>query len=75
MQVEQNSARAVYPVSVDLELPAKNFAATEERHDLDESIGNAFAEIDRQLEAYKASLGGVAAAKNPVGVEKLGKIK
>jgi ribosome-associated translation inhibitor RaiA len=54
--LEENSARKVYCVSINLELPGKTLVAKEERHNLAETIRHAFTEIDRQLEAYKASL-------------------
>ena len=54
--LEENSARKVYRVSINLKLSGKTLVAKEERHNLVETIRRAFTEIDRQLEAYKASL-------------------
>ena len=56
--VEQNSVRALYDVSISLTLPEKTLATKEERHDLHETLRDAFAEIERQLEAHKATLRG-----------------
>jgi ribosome-associated translation inhibitor RaiA len=56
--VEENSARTLFRVSVTLEVPEKTLAAQEERHDLEETVRDAFAEIERQLEAHKATLRG-----------------
>jgi ribosome-associated translation inhibitor RaiA len=58
MMVEENSVRTLYHVSLVLELPEKTLATKEERHDLDETIRDAFAEIERQLDAHKATLRG-----------------
>jgi len=56
--VEENSVRTLYRVSITLEVPEKTLATKEERHDLDETIRDAFAEIERQLEAHKATFRG-----------------
>jgi ribosome-associated translation inhibitor RaiA len=56
--VEENSVRALYHVSITLTLPEKTLATKEERHDLRETLRDAFAEIERQLEAHKATLRG-----------------
>jgi ribosome-associated translation inhibitor RaiA len=56
--VEENSTRKLFRVSNTLELPQKTLAAQEERHHLEESVREAFAEIERQVEAHKASLRG-----------------
>jgi len=58
VMVEENAARKLYRVSITLELPKKTLAAQEERHDPDETIRDAFAEIERQVEAYKSTLRG-----------------
>jgi RNA polymerase sigma factor (sigma-70 family) len=58
VRVEENSARNLYHVSITLKLLGKTLASEEERHNLDETIQEAFAEIDRQLEMYKMSVRG-----------------
>jgi ribosome-associated translation inhibitor RaiA len=58
LMIEENSVRALYHVSITLELSEKTLAAKEERHDLNETIRDAFADIERQLEAHKATLRG-----------------
>jgi ribosome-associated translation inhibitor RaiA len=56
--IEQNPARRLYHVSLTLELPEKTLANQEERHGLHETIHEPFIEIERQLEAHKATLRG-----------------
>jgi ribosome-associated translation inhibitor RaiA len=56
LMVEENPARALYHVSITLTLPEKTLATKEERHDLHETLRDAFAEIERQVEAHKATL-------------------
>jgi len=56
--VEKNCARKLFRVSITLEVPQKTLAAQEERHDLEETVRDAFAEIERQVEAHKATLRG-----------------
>jgi ribosome-associated translation inhibitor RaiA len=56
--VEENSPRKLFRVSITLKVPQKTLAAQEERHDLEESVREAFAEIERQVEAHKATLRG-----------------
>jgi ribosome-associated translation inhibitor RaiA len=58
LMVEENPVRALYHVSITLTLPEKTLATKEERHDLHETLRDAFAEIERQLEAHKATLRG-----------------
>ena len=58
VMVEENSLRRLYRVSINLELPKKTLARRGERHDADEAVRDAFAEIERQFEAYKAALRG-----------------
>ena len=56
--VEENPTRTLYPISITLQLPGKTLATREEKHDLVDSIRDAFGEIERQLEKYKSSLRG-----------------
>ena len=56
--VEENATRTLYHASIVLEFPEKTLATKEERHDLHETLRDAFAEIERQLEAHKATLRG-----------------
>jgi ribosome-associated translation inhibitor RaiA len=58
IMVEENSVRKLYRVSISLELPKKTLASQEERHDLNETIGDGFSEIERRIETYKATLRG-----------------
>jgi ribosome-associated translation inhibitor RaiA len=56
--LEENPARKLFRVSITLEVPQKTLTAQEERHDLEETVRDAFAEIERQVEAHKATLRG-----------------
>jgi ribosome-associated translation inhibitor RaiA len=73
--IEENPIRKLYRVSMTLEVPKKTLATREERHNLAESIRDAFAEIDRRLEAYKATLSKEYAWKRHARREKLRKLK
>jgi ribosomal subunit interface protein len=75
LMMEENSVRTLYRVSLTLELPEKTLAAKEERHDLDETIRDAFAEIERQLEAHKATLRGEHLWKQRARREELRKLR
>jgi ribosome-associated translation inhibitor RaiA len=72
--IEENPIRKLYRVSMTLEVPKKTLATREERHDLAESVRDAFAEIDRQLEAHKATLSNEYAWKRAARREKLRKL-
>jgi RNA polymerase sigma factor (sigma-70 family) len=63
--VEEMAARKLYHVAITLELPGRTLATKEERHDVNDTIRDAFAEIERQLEKYKASLRGEHLWKRP----------
>lgn len=56
--IEETAVRTLYHVSLTLDLPGRILATKEERHDVKEAIRDAFAEIERQVEKYKASLRG-----------------
>ena len=73
--VEENSVRTLYQVSITMKLPEKTLAAKEERHDLKETIRDAFAEIERQLEAHKATLRGEHLWKQRARREELRKLR
>ena len=75
LMLEENSVRKLYRVSITLELPKKTLATNEERHELVAAIRDAFAEIDRQFEAHKATLRGEAAWKRRTRREQLRKAK
>ena len=69
--VEENSVRKLYPVSITLKLPGKTLATKEERHDLEASIKDAFAEIERQWKKYRSSLRREQLWKRPARREQL----
>jgi ribosome-associated translation inhibitor RaiA len=75
VMVEENAVRRLYRVSIKLELPKKTLASQEERHDADETIRDAFTEIDRQIEAYKATARGEHEWKRHARREELRKTK
>jgi ribosomal subunit interface protein len=75
VMVEENAVRKLYRVSITLELPKKTLATQEERHDVDETIRDAFAEIERQVEAHKATLRGEHEWKRRARRVALGKVK
>src|ERR1700730_4785452 len=56
--VEQVPVHKLFRVSITLDVPQKTLAAKEEAHDADAAIRAAFEEVERQLDAYKASLRG-----------------
>src|SRR5262245_11211500 len=56
LMVDRNSVRKLYTISVTLDLPGKTLPAREDQRDLQAGIRAAFAEIERQLKKYKASL-------------------
>lgn len=72
--VEHNATRKRYPVSITLEVPGKTLATKEERHDLDETLRDAFAEIERQLDRYRGKLYGEQ-WKRPARREKIRELK
>jgi ribosomal subunit interface protein len=75
LMLEENSVRKLYRVSITLEVPKKTLATNEERHELVAAIRDAFAEIDRQLEAHKATLRGESVWKRRARREQLRKLK
>ena len=56
--VEQVPARTLFSVSITLAVPQKTLSAKEEMHDAEAAIRSAFAEIERQVEPYKAEIRG-----------------
>jgi ribosomal subunit interface protein len=75
VMVEENTARKLYRVSITLELPKKTLASQQERHDMNETVRDAFTEIDRQIETYKATLRGEHEWKRRARREELRKNK
>jgi RNA polymerase sigma factor (sigma-70 family) len=81
LMIEENPVRTLYHVSLVLEISGKSaatkktLAAKEERHDLHETLRDAFAEIARQLEAYKSTLRGEHLWKQHARRDKLRQMK
>ena len=75
LMIEANPARTLFRASLTLTVPEKTISATEERHDLAETIRDAFAEIDRQAEARKAVLRAEPAWKRKARREGLRKVR
>jgi ribosome-associated translation inhibitor RaiA len=51
--VERNAVRSLYRVSITLELPGKTLAVQETRHDDEEAVREAFAEMEREIQKYR----------------------
>ena len=81
LMIEENPVRKLYHVSLTLEIPGKTpatkktLATKEERHDLTETLRNAFDEIERQFEAYKSTLLGEHLWKRRARREELRRMK
>jgi ribosome-associated translation inhibitor RaiA len=81
LMIEENPVRKLYHVSLVLEIPGKSpaikktLATKEERHDLHETLRDAFDEIERQLEAYKATVTGEYVWKRRTRREELRRMK
>jgi ribosome-associated translation inhibitor RaiA len=81
LMIQENSVRKLYHASLVLEIPGKRpatkktLATKEERHDLNETIRDAFDEIERQLEAYKATVTGEYVWKRRTRREELRRMK
>ena len=56
--IEENSVRALYLVSITMDVPGKTLATKEDRHDIDVAIRDAFIEIERQAQGQKSRLRG-----------------
>lgn len=56
--IEENSVRTLYHVSITLDLPGKILAAKAEHHDVIATLRDAFDDIERQVEKFKADLRG-----------------
>ncbi|MCU1233874.1 MAG: putative polymerase, sigma 28 subunit, partial [Candidatus Solibacter sp.] len=56
--IEEIAGETVWRVSITLDVPGKVLAAREENFDGNAAIRAAFAEIERQIEAYKSSMRG-----------------
>jgi RNA polymerase sigma factor (sigma-70 family) len=54
--IEQHPSRALYRVSLTLHLPKRLLSAKEEGHEINDTIREAFLELERQLEKHKALL-------------------
>lgn len=58
VMIEEIPARKLFHVSITLRMKKKTLATQAERHELTDSLRDAFVEIERQLEAHKATLTG-----------------
>jgi RNA polymerase sigma factor (sigma-70 family) len=54
--IEGNPERSLYHLSITLDLPGRMLTTQEERHKVDQTVQEAFAEIERQLEKYRTNL-------------------
>jgi ribosomal subunit interface protein len=69
--VKENAKRKLYHVSLTCEVPGRTLAAQEDRHDAEEAVREAFAEIERQLEKHKEVLRRSYLYKRPARREEL----
>jgi ribosomal subunit interface protein len=54
--VDRNQTRTLYRVTIRVELPGPDVSSSEERHDLNEAVHDAFAEVRRQIEKHRRKL-------------------
>jgi ribosomal subunit interface protein len=73
--VEENAARALYHVSITCAVPGRTLAAQEDRHDPEEAVREAFAEIERQLQKHKDTLSHSYLYKRPARREEVRRAK
>jgi ribosome-associated translation inhibitor RaiA len=58
-----------------MELPGPDVSASEERHDLRETVHDAFAEIRRQVEKYRRKLNHTVEYKRPARRDRLRRVR
>jgi len=63
--VERNDVRTLCRVSLTLDVPGRTLAAQEERHDVEDAIHEAFAEIERQVDKHREAQRGDDAYTRP----------
>jgi ribosome-associated translation inhibitor RaiA len=73
--VDQNETRTLYRVTIRMELPGPDVSASEERHDLKETVHDAFAEIRRQVEKYRRKLNHTVEYKRPARRDRLRRLR
>jgi ribosome-associated translation inhibitor RaiA len=73
--IAQNDARTLYHVSLRLTVPGRTLATQEERHDPEEAVHAAFAEIERQLLKWKEHVRDSWEYKRPARREELRRLK
>jgi RNA polymerase sigma factor (sigma-70 family) len=73
--VDKSPTRSLYFASMFLELPGKTLVTKEKRHELNECLREAFVKIERQLDAYKATLRREHLWKRPAIRERLRRSK
>lgn len=73
--IEANPVRKLYQVSITMRMPQKTLATKAERHEVTDSLRDAFVEIERQLDAHKATLTGAYAWKRVIRRRELHKLK
>jgi ribosomal subunit interface protein len=69
--IEETAVRKLYHVSITLDLLGKILTAKEERHDVVETVRDAFEEIKRQINKYKAEVRGEQSWKRRTPREEL----
>jgi ribosome-associated translation inhibitor RaiA len=73
--VDQNETRTLFRVTIRMELPGPDISASEERHDLKETVHDAFAEIRRQVEKYRRKLNHTVEYKRPARRDRLRRLR
>ncbi len=54
--IEEIPPHKLYTISITLDVPQETLAAKQQTHDAEAGIRTAFAEIERQMESYKARM-------------------
>jgi ribosome-associated translation inhibitor RaiA len=75
VMLEENTSRRLYRAAINLELRKKVLVSRKERHDAGETLRGAFADIERQIETYKATVRHEKQWKRRARPSMLGKIK
>lgn len=75
LMADENPARTLYRVSITLSTPEKTLAAHAEGHELNETVREALDDVERQLDAHKATLRGEYVWKRRTRREELRKLQ
>jgi ribosomal subunit interface protein len=73
--VDRNETRTLFRVTIRMELPGPDVSASEERHDLNEAVHDAFAEIRRQVEKHRRKMTHTFEYKRPARRDRLRRLR